>query len=155
MKLRTSHAHEEGGDRDWSVSTTRLSGEDGQVRQLHAVRVELQQDERGARFAELPDSEFGLEVDLVILAMGFTGVRTDGLLANLGVTVSPRGAVSTDAQYRTNVPGVFAAGDMRRGASLIVWAIREGRDAATSIDRHLRQASAAGSTGRRSAAASA
>jgi glutamate synthase (NADPH) small chain len=155
MKLRSSHAHEEGGDRDWSVSTTHLTGENGRVTTLHAVRVELENGANGPKFVEVPNSEFSLGVDLVLLAMGFTGAKTDGLLSNLGVTVGPRGAVSTDAQYRTNVPGVFAAGDMRRGASLIVWAIREGRDAATAIDRHLRQASAAGSVGRRSAAASA
>jgi glutamate synthase (NADPH/NADH) small chain len=155
MKLRTSHAHEEGGDRDWSVSTTHLTGENGRVTKLHAVRVNLENGANGPKFVEMPDSEFSLDVDLVLLAMGFTGVKTDGLLSNLGVTVGPRGAVSTDAQYRTNVPGVFAAGDMRRGASLIVWAIREGRDAAVAIDRHLGQASAAGTSGRRSAAASA
>jgi glutamate synthase (NADPH) small chain len=82
-------------------------------------------------------------------------VREEGLLADLGVTIGPRGAVSTDAQYRTNVPGVFAAGDMRRGASLIVWAIREGRDAAAAIDRHLRQTAAAGTARRQTAGASA
>ncbi|MEO8562582.1 MAG: glutamate synthase subunit beta [bacterium] len=155
MKMRSSHAHEEGGERDWSVSTTRLSGENGKVTMLHAVRVELELGAGGPKFVEVPDSEFALDVDLVLLAMGFTGVKTDGLLSGLGVTVSPRGAVATDAQYRTNVAGVFAAGDMRRGASLIVWAIREGRDAAAAIDRHLRQAVTTGATARRSAAASA
>jgi glutamate synthase (NADPH/NADH) small chain len=154
MKLRSSHAHEEGGHRDWSVSTTSLSG-DGRVQRLHAVRVELQQGANGPQFSELPGSGFTLDVDLVLLAMGFTGVREEGLLSDLGVTIGPRGAVSTDAQYRTNVPGVFAAGDMRRGASLIVWAIREGRDAAASIDRHLRNAATTGSSRRHSAAASA
>jgi glutamate synthase (NADPH) small chain len=155
MKMRSSHAHEEGGKRDWSVSTTHLTGENGRVTKLHAVRVELENGANGPKFTEVPDSEFSLDVDLVLLAMGFTGVKTDGLLSNLGVTVGPRGAVATDAQYRTNVPAVFAAGDMRRGASLIVWAIREGRDAAAAIDRHLRQAAATGATTRRSAAASA
>ncbi|MDB4882444.1 MAG: glutamate synthase, small subunit [Gemmatimonadetes bacterium] len=154
MKLRTSHAHEEGGHRDWSVSTTRLSGE-GRVQKLHAVRVELEDGPNGPKFAEVPHSEFTLDVDLVLLAMGFTGVRADGLLADLGVTIGPRGAVSTDAQYRTNVERVFAAGDMRRGASLIVWAIREGRDAAAAIDRHLRQAGAVAGTRRQTAGASA
>jgi glutamate synthase (NADPH) small chain len=155
MKLRSSHAHEEGGHRDWSVSTTALSGENGKVQRLNAVRVELQQGANGPKFGELSDSEFSLDVDLVLLAMGFTGVRTEGLLADLGVTIGPRGAVATDAHYRTNVPGVFAAGDMRRGASLIVWAIREGRDAAAAIDRHLRQAATSGSSSRKTAAASA
>jgi glutamate synthase (NADPH/NADH) small chain len=152
MKLRSSHAHEEGGHRDWSVSTTALSGENGRVQHLQAVRVDLQQGPNGPKFVEMPGSEFTLDVDLVLLAMGFTGVPQEGLVGDLGVTIGPRGAVSTDAQYRTNVPGVFAAGDMRRGASLIVWAIREGRDAAASIDRHLR---AATGSARRHAAASA
>jgi glutamate synthase (NADPH/NADH) small chain len=149
MKLRTSHAHEEGGHRDWSVSTTQLEGANGRVQRLHAVRVELEQGANGPKFVEVAGSEFTLDVDLVLLAMGFTGVPQEGLLGDLGVTIGPRGAVSTDAHYRTNIPGVFAAGDMRRGASLIVWAIREGRDAAASIDRHLRQAT---STTRRHAA---
>ena len=130
MKLRTSHAHEEGGHRDWSVSTTALEGANGRVQRLRAVRVELQQGPNGPKFVEMPGSEFTLDADLVLLAMGFTGVPQEGLLGDLGITIGPRGAVSTDAHYRTNVPGVFAAGDMRRGASLIVWAIREGRDAA-------------------------
>jgi glutamate synthase (NADPH/NADH) small chain len=154
MKLRSSHAHEEGGHRDWSVSTTALSG-DGRVQRLHAVRVELQQGANGPQFTELPGGGFTLDVDLVLLAMGFTGVREEGLLSDLGVTIGPRGAVSTDTHYRTNVPGVFAAGDMRRGASLIVWAIREGRDAAASIDRHLRNAASTGSARRHSVTASA
>jgi glutamate synthase (NADPH) small chain len=152
MKLRTSHAHEEGGHRDWSVSTTQLEGANGRVQRLHAVRVELEEGANGPKFVEVAGSEFTLDVDLVLLAMGFTGVPQDGLLGDFGVTIGPRGAVSTDAHYRTNIPGVFAAGDMRRGASLIVWAIREGRDAAASIDRHLRQATG---TTRRHAVASA
>jgi glutamate synthase (NADPH/NADH) small chain len=155
MKLRTSHAHEEGGHRDWSVSTTKLEGANGRVQRLHAVRVELEQGSNGPKFVEQPGSEFTLDVDLVLLAMGFTGVPQEGLLGDLGVTIGPRGSVSTDAQYRTNVPGVFAAGDMRRGASLIVWAIREGRDAAASIDRHLRQAGAGSAARRQTAAVSA
>src|SRR6185369_2794463 len=154
MKLRTSHAHEEGAQRDWSVSTTELSGDGRRVQRLHAVRVDLQQGANGPQFVEVAGSGFKLDADLVLLAMGFTGVREEGLLSDLGVTISPRGAVSTDAQYRTNIPGVFAAGDMRRGASLIVWAIREGRDAAASIDRHLRNAASTG-TRRHSAVVSA
>jgi glutamate synthase (NADPH/NADH) small chain len=139
MQLRSSHAHEEGGQRDWSVSTIKLTGDGGRVRQLHAVRVEMQSGPSGPHFVEIPASEFSLDVDLVLLAMGFTGVQGEGLLGDLGVTIGPRGAVTTDEHYRTNVDRVFAAGDMRRGASLIVWAIREGRDAATAIDRFLRQ----------------
>ena len=136
------------------MSTTRLSGE-GRVQKLHAVRVELEEGPNGPKFVEVPHSEFSLDVDLVLLAMGFTGVRQEGLLGDLGVTIGPRGAVSTDAQYRTNVERVFAAGDMRRGASLIVWAIREGRDAATAIDRHLRHAASTGAARRQTAGASA
>ena len=104
----------------------------------------------------MPDSEFALDVDLVLLAMGFTGRETArGCSRTSASTVGPRGAVSTDAQHRTNVTGVFAAGDMRRGASLIVWAIREGRDAAAAIDRYLRQTVAAGTAKRQTAGASA
>jgi glutamate synthase (NADPH/NADH) small chain len=113
MKLRTSHAHEEGAQRDWSVSTTELSGEGRRVQRLHAVRVDLQQGANGPQFVEVAGSGFKLDADLVLLAMGFTGVREEGLLSDLGVTISPRGAVSTDAQYRTNIPGVFAAGDVQ------------------------------------------
>jgi len=97
------------------------------------------QEERDERpyFVEIPDSRFALDVDLVLLAMGFTGPTPSGLLADLGVALDPRGCIKTDAHYRTNLDGVFAAGDAKRGASLIVWAIREGRDAAREIDRYL------------------
>jgi glutamate synthase (NADPH/NADH) small chain len=138
MKLRTSHAHEEGGAREWSIRTTSLSGEGGKVKRLHAVRVVPDASVPGG-FAELPDSEVVIEADLVVLAMGFTGVKPSPLLADLGVELDARGAVRADAKHRTSVRGVFAAGDMRRGASLIVWAIREGRDAARQIDRYLRK----------------
>jgi glutamate synthase (NADPH/NADH) small chain len=138
MKLRTSHAHEEGGAREWSIRTTALTGENGQVQRLHAVRVERDPNVPGG-FAELPDSEMVVEADLVILAMGFVGVKRSQLLSDLGVHLDARGAVHADSKHRTNVPGVFAAGDMHRGASLIVWAIREGRDAAKQIDRYLRK----------------
>jgi glutamate synthase (NADPH/NADH) small chain len=140
MQLRTSHAHEEGGERDWSVSTTAFSGEGGRVRTLHAVRVEKRPgaDPR-ARFAPLPGSEFAMEVDLVLLATGFTGPVRDRLLTELGVSLDARGNVATDEAHRTAVDGVFAAGDVHRGASLIVWAIREGRDAAEAIDQYLRR----------------
>jgi glutamate synthase (NADPH/NADH) small chain len=123
-KLRTTHAHEEGCVREWSVATTRLSGHLGQVTTLHGSRGDT-------------GEEFRLDVDVVLLAMGFTGPVRDGLLADLGVELSARGAVATGPNHMTNVEGVFAAGDMRRGASLIVWAIREGRDAAASVDRYL------------------
>jgi glutamate synthase (NADPH/NADH) small chain len=128
-RLRTTHAHEEGCVRDWSISTTNLTGADGRVTALHGSR--------GAAAGASEAEEFRLDVDLVLLAMGFTGPVREGLLTDLGVAVTPRGAVATDAKHMTNVEGVFAAGDMRRGASLIVWAIREGRDAARAIDQYL------------------
>ena len=123
-RLRTTHAHEEGCSREWSVSTTRLSGDSGQVTALHGTRSDS-------------GEAFRLDVDLVLLAMGFTGPAREGMLADLGVELNARGAVATGPKHMTSVDGVFAAGDMRRGASLIVWAIREGRDAAMAIDRHL------------------
>ncbi|MDC4226323.1 MAG: glutamate synthase subunit beta [Candidatus Manganitrophus sp.] len=140
MQLRSSHAHEEGCKREWSVSTKAFVGKNGRVEKLQAVRVELKTDAEGrTQFVEVPGSEFELQVDLVLLAMGFTGPVKKGLLADLGVKLDPRGNVEVDAYHRTSVEGVFAAGDMKRGASLIVWAIREGRDAAKGIDRYLRK----------------
>jgi glutamate synthase (NADPH/NADH) small chain len=135
MQMRTSHAHEEGTERDWSVATTSFSGENGRVQRLHAVRLETQLLADGrTNFAPIAGSEFELEADLVLLAMGFTGPTKSKLLVDLGVSLDSRGNVATDDAHRTSVPGVFAAGDARRGASLIVWAIREGRDAADSIN---------------------
>ncbi len=133
MQLRVESSHEEGGIRDWSVSTVRFSGdEDGNVRKLHGVRV-------GAppRFEAVPDSEFEMDVDLVLLAMGFSGPVRGGLLDALGVALDARGNVATDQKYMSSVPGVFAAGDTRRGQSLVVWAIAEGRKAARSVDEFL------------------
>ncbi|HTN44450.1 MAG TPA: glutamate synthase subunit beta [Nitrospiria bacterium] len=139
MMLRSSHAHEEGCKREWSVSTLRFSGQNGRVTKLHAVRVEMKTDPDGrTRFVEMPGTEFDLDVDLVLLAMGFTGPVREGLLADLGVRLDARGNVAVDENQMTSVDGVFAAGDMKRGASLIVWAIREGRDAAKGIDQYLR-----------------
>jgi glutamate synthase (NADPH/NADH) small chain len=140
MQLRTSHAHEEGCDRDWSVATTAFSGEDGRVQRIHAARLERQLFVDGhTDYARLPGTDFELEADLVLLAMGFTGPVRSRLLVDLAVELDGRGNVATDGAHRTSVPGVFAAGDAHRGASLIVWAIREGRDAAESIDRWLRE----------------
>jgi len=140
MQLRTSHAHEEGCEREWSVATTAFSGEDGRVRRLHAARMERKVFADGhTDFARMPDTDFELEADLVLLAMGFTGPVKSRLLADLAVDLDARGAIATDREHRTSVPGIFAAGDARRGASLIVWAIREGRDAADSIDHWLRE----------------
>jgi glutamate synthase (NADPH/NADH) small chain len=141
MQLRTSHAHEEGCDREWSVATTAFSGENGTVERLHAARLERQVFANGrSDFVRIPGTEFELEADLVLLAMGFTGPVKSKLLVDLAVDLDSRGNIATDAAHRTSVPGVFAAGDAHRGASLIVWAIREGRDAADSIDRWLREA---------------
>jgi glutamate synthase (NADPH/NADH) small chain len=142
MQLRTSHAHEEGCHREWSVATTAFSGENGEVRRIHAVRLERQVFADGRTdFARMPGTEFELEADLVLLAMGFTGPVKSKLIVDLAVELDGRGNVATDGAHRTSVPGVFSAGDARRGASLIVWAIREGRDAAESIDRWLRAGS--------------
>ncbi|HEV2445109.1 MAG TPA: FAD-dependent oxidoreductase, partial [Candidatus Sulfopaludibacter sp.] len=133
LQLRVESSHEEGGIRDWSIATTRFSGDDkGNVKKLHAARVGPP-----PKFEPLPGSEFTLDADLVLLAMGFTGPRPGGILDQLGVTLDPRGNVASNADYSTNVPGVFAAGDMRRGQSLIVWAIAEGRQAAEGLDRYL------------------
>ena len=124
MQLRTESSHEEGGWREWSVSTTRFSGdENGHVKQLHATRLDT-------------GAEFTMDVDLVLLAMGFLGPVKAGLLETLGVKLDPRTNVQTD-NYLTSIPGIFAAGDMRRGQSLVVWAITEGRQAAQAIDHYL------------------
>ncbi|HEX9128785.1 MAG TPA: glutamate synthase subunit beta [Gemmatimonadaceae bacterium] len=140
MQLRTSHAHEEGCDREWSVATTAFSGENGRVQRLHAARLERQVFADGRTdFARMPGTEFELEADLVLLAMGFTGPVKNRLLTDLAVNLDGRGNIATDRAHRTSVPGVFAAGDAHRGASLIVWAIREGRDAADSINSWLRE----------------
>lgn len=136
--LRTSSAHEEGGIRDWSINTKWFEGDEhGNVKRLHAVRLEWYTDSSGRRqFREIPGSEFSLDVDLVLLAMGFLHPQHDGLLDALGVEYDARGNVKT-VNYATSVPGVFAAGDMRRGQSLIVWAIAEGREAAHYVDKYL------------------
>ncbi len=137
--LRSSSSHEEGCARDWAVSTKRFTGQDGQLQQLHGVRLEWNEpDEHGRRkMREVPNSDFTLPAQLVLLAMGFVGPEKKGLLSELGVELDQRGNVKTDADYATSVPGVFAAGDMRRGQSLVVWAIAEGRRVARSIDLHL------------------
>ena len=140
MQLRTSYAHEEGCDRKWSVATTAFSGENGSVQRLHAARLERQVFADGhSDYVQMPGTQFELEADLVLLAMGFTGPEKSRLLVDLDVELDGRGNIATDHMHRTSVPGVFAAGDARRGASLIVWAIREGRDAAETIDRWLRE----------------
>src|SRR5438477_9613965 len=131
--FRTSSAHEEGGGREYCVLTKSFTGSDGQVSQLHAVRVEFE----GRNMKEVPGSEFTLDADLVLLAMGFLGPERKGMLDQFGVTINERGNVATDAEKMTTVPGIFAAGDMARGQSLVVWAIREGRQAAKFVDKYL------------------
>ena len=134
MQLRIESSHEEGGTRDWSVNTVKFTGdEDGNVKQLHALRVGPP-----PKFEAIPGTEFTLDADLVLLAMGFTGPVKNGMIEQLGVGLDGRGNVAADANYMSSVPGVFAAGDMRRGQSLVVWAIAEGRKAAEGIDRYLK-----------------
>jgi glutamate synthase (NADPH/NADH) small chain len=133
MQLRTEAAHEEGGIRDWGIATTKFTGdENGNVKQLHALRV-------GAppKFEPIPGTEFTMDADLVLIAMGFLGPMRGGMIEQLGVQLDNRGNVATDQNYMSSVPGVFAAGDMRRGQSLVVWAISEGRQAAAGVDAYL------------------
>jgi len=131
LKLRTSSSHEEGAEREFAVMTQRFSGENGEVKKLHCVHVDDQ-------FKPQAGSEFELAADLVLLAMGFVHPVHEGMIRNLGVKLDARGNVEADTvAYQTSVPKVFAAGDMRRGQSLVVWAIREGRQAAHAIDKFL------------------
>ena len=133
MQLRSESSHEEGGLRDWSVNTVRFTGDEhGNVKQLHAVRVGPP-----PKFEAIPGSDFAMDVDLVLLAMGFLGPVKNGMIEQLGVNLDTRGNVATDEDYMTSVTGVFAAGDTRRGQSLVVWAIAEGRKAARAIDLYL------------------
>jgi glutamate synthase (NADPH/NADH) small chain len=132
MQLRTEGAHEEGGVRDWGLATIKFSGS-GNVQQLHAVRVGPP-----PKFEPIPGTEFTMEADLVLIAMGFVGPIRNGMIEQLGVKLDPRGNVATDQNNMSSVPGVFAAGDMRRGQSLVVWAIAEGRKAAASVESYLR-----------------
>jgi glutamate synthase (NADPH/NADH) small chain len=143
IKLRTSSSHEEGCDRDWSVTTKRFEGRDGKVEKLIAARVEWHRDGNGPpKMVEIPGSEFEIPADLVLFAMGFVGPVQAGLLEQFGVDRDARTNVKADTEsYRTTVPKVFAAGDMRRGQSLVVWAIREGRQAARAVDEFLMGAS--------------
>ncbi len=131
LKLRTSSSQAEGAHRDWSVMTTKFSGEDGHVRHLHCVRVDK-------HLKPIPGTEMKLKADLVLLAMGFVSPVHEGLLQEAGVELTERGNVKADDRsYLTSRPKIFAAGDMRRGQSLVVWAIREGRQAAHAIDKAL------------------
>ena len=139
VKLRTSSSHEEGCSRDWSVATKRFEGSDGRVARLIGARLEWTRGADGQmKMTEVPDSEFAIEADLVLLAMGFTGPASDAMLARFGVARDGRSNVAANTDdYRTSVDHVFAAGDIRRGQSLVVWAIREGRQCARAVDEFL------------------
>jgi glutamate synthase (NADPH/NADH) small chain len=134
LKLRTSSSHEEGCERDFAVVTKRAVGVNGQLTGLECVRVEW----NGGKMQEVAGSEFTLKADLVFLAMGFVGPNTTGLIEQASVTLDARGNVAANmSDYATSQDGIFACGDMRRGQSLVVWAIREGRQCARSVDLHL------------------
>lgn len=133
LMYRVSSAHEEGGERVFSVNTEEFLGEDGHVTGLKAHEVTM----RDGKFEKVEGSDFQLDADLVLLAMGFVGPEREGLLTDLGVKLTERGIVARGADFDTSVPGVFVAGDMGRGQSLIVWAIAEGRAAAAAVDRYL------------------
>ncbi len=134
---RVSSAHEEGGVRDYSILTKSVSGENGVLKKLHAVRVEFVNEGGRQVMQEVPGSEFEVECDLLLLAMGFLGPEQAGMVEQLGVRLTERGNVWADEAKMTSVPGVFTAGDMTRGQSLIVWAIAEGRAVAKGIDAYL------------------
>jgi glutamate synthase (NADPH/NADH) small chain len=136
LVLRTSTSHEEGAERDWSVSTRSFRGEAGRVVALEAVRVVLDK----GKMVPVAGSELSLPADLVLLAMGFVGPERGGVVEQLGLALDARGNVRTDASGATSVPGVFAAGDAARGQSLVVWAIADGRRIAAGVDAWLRRA---------------
>jgi glutamate synthase (NADPH/NADH) small chain len=139
LKLRTSSSHEEGCERDFAVLTKSAVGKDGKIEALECVRVEWVKDAEGrTQMVEIPNTQFELKADLVLLAMGFLGPRKAGLVEKSGVALDPRGNVKADTEsYRTSVAKMFSCGDMRRGQSLVVWAIREGRQCARSVDTFL------------------
>ena len=131
LKLRTSSSHEEGAERDFAVNTVEFTGDGGTVKKLRCVRVD-------GKFQSIPGTEFDLKADLVLLAMGFVSPVHDGMIHDLGVKLDGRGNVQADTlQYKTTTEKVYACGDMRRGQSLVVWAIREGRQCAHAIDKQL------------------
>jgi glutamate synthase (NADPH) small chain len=133
LMLRTSSSHEEGGTRDFSISTERMTGTNGRLEKLHCVRVEM----REGKFERIAGSEFVLDAELVLLAMGFVHPEHEGVVEQLGVKLDRRGNVAIDPNFMSSVPGVFAAGDCERGQSLVVWAIADGRKAARSVDKYL------------------
>ena len=133
MIYRVSSAHEEGGERVYAVNTVRFVGEDGRLTGQEIVDVQLVD----GKFVEVPGSQRIIPADLVFFAMGFTGPESSPMLEQFGVELDARGNINRDAQFATNVPGVFVAGDAGRGQSLIVWAIAEGRSAASAVDTYL------------------
>ncbi len=138
LKLRTSSSHEEGCDRDFAVATKQVVGKDGKVTGLECVRLEWISEDGRMVTREVPGSEFTLKADLVLLAMGFVGPQRAGFVENAAVELDPRGNVRASvADYQTSVRNIFACGDMRRGQSLVVWAIREGRQCARAVDEFL------------------
>jgi glutamate synthase (NADPH/NADH) small chain len=139
LKLRTSSSQEEGCERDWSVATKHFEGKDGRVTRMEVVRLEWEMDKDGRMaMKEVEDSATQLKADLVLLAMGFLHPVSEGLLSDLGVGLDGHGNVAADTKsYRTSIDKVFTAGDMRRGQSLVVWAIREGRQCARAVDEFL------------------
>ena len=138
LKLRTSTSHEEGCERDWAVTTQQFIGQDGQVTAMQVARLEWRDRNGRQTMVEIPDSAFEIEADLVLLAMGFVHPVHAGMLAELGVALDPRGNVrASEGDYQTSVNKLFTAGDMRRGQSLVVWAIREGRQCARAVDEYL------------------
>jgi glutamate synthase (NADPH/NADH) small chain len=146
MTYSVSSSHAEGGEREYALLTKSLAGRDGRVTGLRAVRVDFERDAQERplldKMREVPGSEFELPADLVLLAMGFLGPVRAGLLAGLGVELDPRGNVKADTRtFASSEPGVFAAGDARRGQSLVVWAQWEGREAARAVDAYLTGAS--------------
>jgi glutamate synthase (NADPH/NADH) small chain len=133
LMLRTSSSHEEGGQREFAVMTDHFSGRDGQVTKIHAVRVSFD----SGKPTPVPGSEFEIEADLVLLALGFLYPEPAGLLEQLGASKDNRGNLKVDSSFMTTIPGVFAAGDCQRGQSLVLWAIADGRRAAKAIDTYL------------------
>jgi glutamate synthase (NADPH/NADH) small chain len=138
---RSSSSHEEGGTREFAIATKRLSGENGRVTKLQAVRLAFGEADRATgrrEMREVPGSEFEIPADLVLLAMGFVHPVHEGLLEGLALRLDARGNVAADTRtFATSEPGVFAAGDCRRGQSLVVWALWEGREAARAVDAYL------------------
>ncbi|MDO8662116.1 MAG: glutamate synthase subunit beta [Candidatus Omnitrophota bacterium] len=136
--LKTSTSHEEGGERDWAILTKKFIGESGKLKKILCVRVEFKQDAKGCpAMQEIKGSEFEIEADLVILALGFLHPEKKGLIEELGLELDQRGNVKTNPEFMTSAKGIFSCGDMRRGQSLIAWAIAEGRKAAHFVDKYL------------------